>query len=80
LSYKGGQVRRISRGQGFWEVVETSDGKLEITFQMQVDPGGSIPSWLANMFVVDTPFNTLNELKRLLASGKYDGKRFGFIE
>ncbi len=67
-------VVRIERGQGFWEARQTGDHILEITFQMQVDPGGSIPSWLANMFVVDTPLETLTELKRLMGMERYGGK------
>ena len=71
---------RISRGRGSWKVKEVRKGTVEITFQMQVDPGGSIPSWLANMFVVDTPFHTLTELKRMMALEKYQGKRYGVVE
>lgn len=71
---------RISLGKGFWEVREKEEGGLEIVFQMQVDPGGSIPAWLANMFVVDTPLHTLTELKRLMAMEKYQGIRHGFVE
>lgn len=73
-------VVRISRGKGFWEVTENDTGTLDLIFQMQVDPGGSIPSWLANMFVVDTPYNTLVELKRLMADERYGKTRYEFIE
>jgi hypothetical protein len=30
---------------------------------VHTEPGGSVPSWLANKFVVDAPFNTLKALK-----------------
>ncbi len=65
---------RISRGQGHWEARQTGPDRLEIDFQMQVDPGGSIPAWLANMFVVDTPFHTLTELKRMMQEERYGGR------
>ena len=33
------------------------------TYQVHTEPGGSIPSMVANKFVVDAPFNTLKALK-----------------
>lgn len=71
---------RISRGKGFWQAKELQEGRIELIFQMQVDPGGSIPSWLANMFVVDTPFQTLTKLKELIQEEQYGEVRFGFLE
>ena len=71
---------RISRGSGFWLVKEIIPGQLELIFQMQVDPGGNIPAWLANMFVVDTPLHTLTELKRMMSEDRYHGKQYPFLE
>ena len=68
------------KGYGYWEVQELSKNKIFVTFSMQIDPGGSIPSWLANMFVEDTPFNTLLNLKELLESGDYKKQTFSFID
>ena len=71
---------RISRGSGFWLAKEIGPGNLELIFQMQLDPGGNIPAWLANMFVVDTPMHTLTELKRLMSDNRYHGKKYPFLE
>ncbi len=68
------------KGYGYWELQELSKNKTLVTFSMQIDPGGSIPSWLANMFVADTPFNTLLNLKDLLESGNYEKQTFSFID
>ena len=37
--------------------------QTEVTYQVHTEPGGSVPSWLANKFVVEAPFNTLKALK-----------------
>ena len=68
------------KGYGYWELQVLSKNKILLTFSMQIDPGGSIPSWLANMFVDDTPFNTLLNLKELLESGNYEKQTFSFID
>ncbi|MDD2061299.1 START domain-containing protein [Pseudomonas sp. GD03860] len=53
---------RVSQVEGFWKLVPKGDA-TEVTYQVHTEPGGSVPSWLANKFVVDAPFNTLKALK-----------------
>lgn len=53
---------RIPKAEGYWKLVPSSSG-VSVSYQMHADPGGSIPSWLANQTVVDTPFKTLKALR-----------------
>ena len=53
---------RVTEVKGFWKLVPKGDG-TEVTYQVHTEPGGSVPSWLANKFVVDAPFNTLKGLR-----------------
>jgi len=72
-------IVRIPYAKGYWKVEETEKNKLKITFQMVVDPGGSVPSWLVNAFIVDSPFETLKELKEIIKEKKYQNVRYDFI-
>lgn len=54
---------RVAQVQGFWKFVPKGADQVEVTYQVHTEPGGSVPSWLANKFVVDAPFNTLKALK-----------------
>ena len=54
---------RVAQVKGFWKLVPKSANQTEVTYQVHTEPGGSVPSWLANKFVVDAPFNTLKALK-----------------
>ncbi len=63
-------------GYGFWKIKERLSGKIEIDFQMQINPGGSIKAWMANMFVSDSPFYTLQKLREVLKNEKYQGKTY----
>ncbi|RMQ41890.1 Collagenase-related protease [Pseudomonas cichorii] len=54
---------RVAEVAGFWKLVPKGPNQTEVTYQVHTDPGGSVPSWLANKFVVDAPFNTLKALK-----------------
>ena len=66
-------------GYGLWEVIEMANGKLQVIFQMQMDPGGSIPAWMANMFAGDSPYYTLYGLREAMGDKKYQGKTYSFI-
>ncbi|MGX1125999.1 hypothetical protein CYD26_22865 [Pseudomonas sp. FFUP_PS_473] len=53
---------RVAQVEGFWKFEPKGDS-TEVTYQVHTEPGGSVPSWLANSFVVEAPFNTLKALK-----------------
>lgn len=69
---------RIS-GNGYWKAQVLTSGKLEITFKMQVDPGGGIPAWMANIFADDSPYYTMLELRKVIKNKKYQDKTMGLI-
>ena len=39
-----------------------------VEYQAHVEPGGSMPAWLANKFVVDAPFETIRDLRELVTA------------
>ena len=55
---------RIPKLEGFWKLVPLADNKTEVTLQIAAEPGGEIPSWLANSMVIDMPFYSLTNLKK----------------
>ncbi len=56
---------RVTKVEGLWKLTPNGAGQVEVVYQVQTEPGGSVPSWLANSFVVDAPYNTLHALKKL---------------
>jgi hypothetical protein len=54
---------RVTEVDGLWRLVPKGAGAVEVTYQVHTEPGGSVPSWLANSFVVDAPFNTLKAMR-----------------
>lgn len=67
-------------GFGYWQIKEVQGGMLQIVFQMQMDPGGSIKAWMANMFVTDSPYHTMNGLRKIIQKEKYQGKDYEFLQ
>jgi len=58
-------VVRITQMIAKWLLTPTANG-IEVMTQVHADPAGSIPKWLANSYVVDSPFKTLTNLKVLM--------------
>jgi hypothetical protein len=54
---------RVTQVKGFWKLEPKGPTQTAVTYQVHTEPGGSVPSFVANKFVVDAPFNTLKALK-----------------
>ncbi|WP_413792006.1 MULTISPECIES: START domain-containing protein [unclassified Pseudomonas] len=54
---------RVAQVEGFWTFTPKGADQIEVVYQVHTEPGGDVPSWLANKFVVDAPFNTLKALR-----------------
>ncbi|MCK9802054.1 START domain-containing protein [Pseudomonas sp. MAFF 302030] len=54
---------RIRQLQGLWKMEPKGPGATEVTYELQAEPAGDIPAWLANRFVVDAPLVTLKTLR-----------------
>lgn len=55
---------RVTQVDGFWKLTPKGPDSTQVTYQVHTEPGGSVPSFVANKFVVDAPFNTLMALKQ----------------
>ena len=58
-------VVRMPNAKGFWKL-KTVDDKTKVQYQFLADPGGSLPTWIINMFIVDGPYDTFVALKEKL--------------
>lgn len=65
-------IVRIPGSKGLWIFTPIGSDETEIIYEFQGDPGGSIPGWIANMFIVDGPFKTLTNLREYVMNSKDD--------
>lgn len=49
-----------------WWNVQANKNKLFIEYFLEVDPGGSVPAWINNLFVARGPYETFSKLATLL--------------
>ena len=72
-------VVRMNKGEGSWKIVD-KNGAFEVTYLFHADPAGKIPEWLANSFIVDQPFKTMQNLRKIIAGGKYRNAKVDFTD
>jgi hypothetical protein len=65
-------VVRMPKLEGYWELVYGGPKKTEVTYQIQADPGGSLPSWIVNWASKSIPFDTIRNLRSQVKKGGYD--------
>lgn len=56
---------RLKKGLGSWKL-EREGEVINVTYKYNGNPEISIPKWIINMFIVDSPFETLTNLREKL--------------
>ena len=59
-------IVRVPYFLGIWDVRALNNHEISIQYYLNVDPGGSIPAWISNMFVAKGPYETFINLSNLL--------------
>ncbi len=70
---------RVPLLTGYGKLTPLGDGKVELVYEVLVDPSGMIPDWVVNFTVVNTPFSTLQNLQRMLPLEEYKDFDMSFI-
>lgn len=56
-------VVRMPRFYGAYKLVRVGEAKTRVTYEAEVDPGGSLPRWIVQRVVRDIPHETLAGLR-----------------
>jgi hypothetical protein len=61
-------IVRMPRLVGEYELVSLAPERTRVTYRLDIDPGGSLPSWAVSRTTRDTPLYTLLGLRRQVAA------------
>jgi hypothetical protein len=70
---------RIQISSGKWQITPLQDGRVRVEYQLYVDPGGSVPATLVNLFSGKGPFESFRNLKKRVTLKEYSNARIPFI-
>jgi START domain len=57
---------RVNSIESVWRFKSLPHGRTEIYFQQHTDPAGSVPAAIINHLAVQTPYNSLKNLRKLI--------------
>jgi START domain len=57
---------RVSYYKASWKVTMPTTKTIQISYILEIDPGGDIPAWIANSFADKGPFGTFTNLAERL--------------
>lgn len=57
-------VVRLKHNEGTWQITPKGENKTHIVYKFSVDPGGSIPDWLASFGQKDGVLDTLGAVEK----------------
>ncbi len=72
-------VVRIKEATGLWIITPLENGQIKVEYTLHVDPAGSLPSWLVNMFAAEGPTQIFTEIKEQLQKPAYKDKSFATL-
>jgi len=59
-------IVRINNSVGKWIITPLDNNQVRVEYALHVDPAGSLPSWLVNMFSGETPMQIFENLRQEL--------------
>ena len=61
-------IIRIGLSKGIWNVTTVSNKMIHVEYTLELDPGGTVPAWLLNLFSTKGPMETFASLKKKMTS------------
>jgi hypothetical protein len=64
-------IVRVENSVGKWVITPIGPGKIKVEYTIHVDPAGSLPSWLVNMFATEGPVKIFKGIRQQLQKPVY---------
>lgn len=72
-------IVRVNHSNGKWVLTPTKNNIVQIDYTLEVDPGGTIPVWLVNLFATSGPAETFKKMKEQVKKSVYVNANLNFI-
>jgi|SRR5450432_174796 len=59
---------KVPFSRGSWTVTSLSKNSIHIDYTLQLNPGGSLPAWVINLFATKGPMETFENIKRKMTA------------
>ena len=59
-------IVRVQSSDVIWKVTQVNGSTMKVAYQASVDPGGSLPAWVTNMFITKGPLESFKKLREMM--------------
>jgi len=73
-------IVRLREAQINWELTALENGVLQVVFEAHIDPTSLLPSWITNMLLVDSPYNSMEGLRQQVKLELYRDVELSYID
>ena len=63
-----------------YQLTPTPNGQVDVSYRLRLDPGGKIPDWMVNLFIIKGPYESTLKMRERIETGKYNGAKFSFLK
>jgi ribosome-associated toxin RatA of RatAB toxin-antitoxin module len=70
---------RINQSKGKWIITPVGNNQVKVVYLLVIDPDGSAPTWLINMFAAEGPMQSFKNLKIQLQKPAYKNISLPYI-
>jgi hypothetical protein len=72
-------LERIPFTHAIWEVTPIGTNSIHVEYYLKINPGGGVPPWIVNMFIAKAPFESFDNLTRLIQEKRFQHQKLDFI-
>jgi hypothetical protein len=73
-------IVRVENSTGRWVITPVDSSHVSIVYTLHLDPGGSVPAWLINMFAAQGPMESFKGLKKQLQKPVYKDVKLAYVQ
>lgn len=71
---------RLTHADVNWVFTPQGNHQVQVINEAHIDPGSSLPAWISNMLLVDTPFETVRSLRAEIRNKDYSDAEVSFVQ
>jgi hypothetical protein len=73
-------VVRVLSSRSTYTVIPLDGNTIQVDYYLEIDPGGSVPAWLVNIFSTKGPYESFKNLRQQVLQSKYQHNAPLFIK
>jgi hypothetical protein len=70
---------RLTNAITQWHFTPQANGLVLVENFAHIDPNGPTPAWITNMLLVDAPYDSMFDMRKLIEGGAYQDAEIGFL-